>query len=74
MNKNITEIRKDVERDIKTHFKKFFTEYNLPDNVLNYAIDDVMETSAIEDEGFYNLSDISLGCQRALINKMGIGY
>lgn len=70
MNINIEEIKKELKRDVEVHFKQFFTEYNLPEELIELAVNDVLETSAIEFEGHYNSSDVSLACQRVIIRKL----
>lgn len=38
------------------------------------VIDDVLECSAWEDEGYYNEDDIRLAIGRVLIDRLGIDY
>lgn len=64
--------RKEVEKDVRECFGKLFTEYHVPDEVMNYAVDDVLLCSGIEDECTYSAREVSLACQRAVLLKMGI--
>lgn len=53
--------------EIARHLE-FPMDYVWDTRVVDYAIEDVFETSAIADEGFFSDGDITLGCQRALAN------
>lgn len=62
---------KEVEADIMKCFGKLFTEYSVPEDVIQLAIADLFACSAISDEGKYTDGDVSLACQRAILIKMG---
>lgn len=71
MNKQKIKVtRQEVDIDIQNKFYELLGDYatELSNDVINYAIDDVLETSGISDEGYYNNSDVTLACQRALIH------
>lgn len=71
MNKQKIKVtRQEVDIDIQNKFSELLGDYatELSNDVINYAIDDVLETSGISDEGYYNNSDVTLACQRALIH------
>lgn len=59
------EVKKEVVAVLKTMLDDYFDE--LKEEVIEFAVDDVFETSAIEDEGFYNDSDVRLACRRAIV-------
>ena len=56
------------ELDVVTIFLNFPSDFKWDDRIIQYAIEDVFEASAIADEGFFSSDDITLGCQRALAN------
>ncbi|MFW6015236.1 MAG: hypothetical protein ACOCRK_02215 [bacterium] len=62
------EIRQDVERE----FLKMLGDYakELKEKAIQAAINDVIECSALVDEGYYNDSDVTLACQRTIINYL----
>lgn len=43
-------------------------------NFMEDVIDDVMETSAWEEDGCYNEDDVRLAIGRVLIDRLGIEY
>ena len=59
---------KQVERDIRNKFKTVLGDYadRISEHKIKIAIDDVIETSAIEDEGYYSDGDITLAFQRTI--------
>lgn len=65
------ELRNEVEREVERHLGTFFTEYRLPEKVIRDMVEDVFETSAIsEGDLHFNHADISLACQRVLIEAL----
>lgn len=66
------ELRSKVRIFVNRHFDKFFTEYAIPEEIVEWAVDDVMWTSGISEDGCFSDGDISLACQRAIMSKMGL--
>lgn len=67
---NLVEVKKSVREELIKHYNSFFTEYYIPEKVLNIAVNDILKSSAILKGGHYNQNDISLACQRALIHSL----
>ena len=59
-----------IEQDVRQHLATFFTEYDVPNSLLKEMVADVVETSALQDEGFYSDGDVSLACQRVILSHI----
>lgn len=64
---------KQIENDVRIDVREKFLEvlgdsFNDIDNeeLIDYAVDNVFETSGIEDEGIYNMADVNLAIQRTI--------
>ena len=79
------EERKQIERLITRIFRDAVTDdyarYMLEsedecteNTMMEDIIDDVLEMSAWEDEGYYNEDDIRLAIGRELMNRLGVDY
>ena len=69
----LVDTKEDIAENVRNHFKKFFTEYDIPmDSLVEFAVEDIIETSAYEDEGYYSSGDVSLACQRSLYVALGL--
>ena len=90
MRKMTREEKRDIEREIylimrdavSSDYARCILEDKERDEEYRYTgktfmenvIDDVLETSAWEDEGYYNEDDIRLAIGRVLIDRLGIDY
>ena len=41
MNKKLKITKKEVKKDVEVCFKRFFTEYNFPEEIIDMAVTDV---------------------------------
>lgn len=69
---NYYELREKVEDDIKEFLAKVARDFDFSQDFLwnsdlvEYAVEDVFETSAISSEGYFSSGDVKLACQRAM--------
>lgn len=60
-----------MEKAVGSDYARCILEHNA---FMNDVINDVMECSAWNDEGYYNEDDVRLAIGRVLINRLGIEY
>ena len=71
------EIYKIMNRAISSEYTRYILEQEdelTESTFMEDVIEDVMETSAWEDEGYYNEDDIRLAIGRVFIDRLGIIY
>ena len=66
----LEKLKKQIADEAEAHFRTFFTAYNIHsyEYVMDNVVNDVLETSALEDEGYYTQCDIGLACQRVIMS------
>ena len=71
---SMNDLRNEIGQDVRKEFKRLLNDHaeELQENIINYAIDNVFETSAIQDEGYYNNDDVKLACRRAIVDNLKI--
>ena len=71
------EVTKIMESATSSEYAKYILEQEdgvTENTLLEDIIQNVLETSAWEDEGYYNEDDIRLAIGRELMARMGIDY
>ena len=76
------EIRMILMGAVSSEYVRFILEHTEKDEdyeeigntFLEDVVEDVMYSSAWDDEGYYNEDDIRLAIGRVLINRLGIDY
>lgn len=76
------EIRMIMQNAVSSEYARYILEERERDEEYNYigntfmedVIEDVMHSSAWDDEGYYNDDDIRLAIGRVLIDRLGIEY
>lgn len=71
MVKNLIEdsVRETISKYVHDHFQAMFGDYKnliISDAIITHAVEDVIDTSALIDEGYFSDGDIVLACQRAI--------
>lgn len=64
----LKELNEEVELFLKEMFNDHFEE--IPQEIINKVVKNVVETSAFEDEGIWNENDITLAYRRIMIDLM----
>lgn len=62
-------MREEIHTQVREKFIKTLGDaFNYIENedIIDYAVENVFETSAIKDEGYYNDADINLAVQRSI--------
>lgn len=74
-------IKAEIAQIMRSAVSSDYARYILEDKgkdgkstIMEDVIDDVLEISAWEDEGFYNDDDIRLAIGRVLMDRLGIYY
>lgn len=60
-----------MEKAVSNDYAKYILNH---DNFIEDVIADVMNTSAWEDDGYYNEDDVRLAIGRVLMDRFGIDY
>ena len=60
-----------MEKAVSNDYAKHILNHN---NFIEDVIMDIIETSAWEDDGYYNEDDVRLAIGRVLMNRFGIEY
>ena len=68
------EIRMIMQKSVSSDYARYILEHENENDktFMEDVIDDVIETSAWEDEGYYNEDDISLAIGRIFMERLGI--
>ena len=63
----------NVHTDVREKFLEvlgdFFHDVN-SEQLIDYAVENVLETSGIMDEGIYNMADVNLAVQRSIAHHL----
>lgn len=65
------EFSERLRRNVEDELSRIFTEYRLPDVIIDEIVDDVKLTSDYE-LGSYSFSDILFGIQRVLVDHLDV--
>ena len=65
------EFSKRLRKNVEDELSRIFTEYRLPDVIIDEIVDDVKLTSDYE-LGSYSFSDILFGIQRVLVDHLDV--
>lgn len=69
------EIRMVMQKAVSSDYARYILEHKKNRSTfVDDVIDDVLSSSAWEDEGFYNDDDIRLAIGRVLMDRLGIDY
>lgn len=71
------EIRMIMKNAVSSEYARYILEHENEETASTFmedVIEDVMCSSAWDDEGYYNDDDIKLAIGRVLINRLGIDY
>ena len=70
------EIRMIMQNAASSDYARYILEHENENDktFMEDVIEDIVETSAWEDEGYYNEDDIRLAIGRVLITRLGINY
>ena len=70
------ELLKELNEDVEVFLKEIFNDHyeEIPQEVIDSIVENVVETSGFEDEGIYNDTDITLAYRRIMIDLMRKTY
>ena len=71
------EIRMIMQKSVSSDYARYILEHEdswTEITIMQEIIEDVMETSAWNEEGYYNEDDIRFAIGRVLIERLGIDY
>jgi hypothetical protein len=68
---NNTKLYEELKQDVDDYLKQLFNYHydEIPEEITTKIINNVIETSAYKDEGYYNDTDIVLGFRRITIDS-----
>ena len=70
-----TEIRMVMQNAVSSDYARYILEHKKKRRTfMDDVIDDVLCSSAWEDEGYYNDDDIRLAIGRVMMDRLGIDY